>query len=255
MPPIPLLLQNDQILYDALLQTGALSGGDFPPREFLLWQTGLSEEELQLALERFCQQKILQPAAGGSYTAFAKPVFLHYHNFRSFGQMLEYPNGTITVDLLSAGPMETDSYTAEILRIPPKETIISIIRLYSRDGVPFAYEKYHVRYSLLKNTPKAEFQKSPVLHIVQNNLSPAPSAACPLIQSQYFSMMPSHGEDQKYLHLPPGGNILRIVGRVYHQELPICSFIVRADADQCFLKNQSSFHLDKKCRMLKKSLF
>ena len=59
--------------------------------------------------------------------------------------MLEYPNGTITVDLLSAGPMETDSYTAEILRIPPKETIISIIRLYSRDGVPFAYEKYHVR--------------------------------------------------------------------------------------------------------------
>lgn len=71
MPSIPLLLQNDQILYDALLQAGALSGGDFPPREFLLWQTGLSEEELQLALERFCQQKILQPAAGGSYTAFA----------------------------------------------------------------------------------------------------------------------------------------------------------------------------------------
>ena len=59
VPSIPLLLQNDQILYDALLQAGALSGGDFPPREFLLWQTSLSEEELQLALERFCQQKIL----------------------------------------------------------------------------------------------------------------------------------------------------------------------------------------------------
>lgn len=220
--------------------------GISPPENSFFGKLAFRKRSFSWLWNAFVSKKFCSRLAGGSYTAFAKPVFLHYHNFRSFGQMLEYPNGTITVDLLSAGPMETDSYTAEILRIPPKETIISIIRLYSRDGVPFAYEKYHVRYSLLKNTSKAEFQKSPVLHIVQNNLSPAPSAACPLVQSQYFSMMPSHGEDQKYLHLPPGGNILRIVGRVYHQELPICSFIVRADADQCFLKNQSSFHLDKK---------
>lgn len=237
MSSIPLLLQNDQILYDALAQLGVFSGGPFPSRERLVWETGLTPSAVTQALERFCQQKILQRESDGAYSASSKPLYLHYREFRSFGQMIECADGSIRVDLLSAGPVEADSYTAEILSIPPSETVTSILRLYSRDSVPFAYEEYNVLYPLLKNVPKAEFQKVSVLGIIRNNL---PSDSHELVQSQYLSIMPSYEKDQKYLHLPPGRDILRIIGRIYHEKQAICSFIIRADADQCALKSQSA---------------
>ncbi|MDD3193837.1 MAG: UTRA domain-containing protein [Oscillospiraceae bacterium] len=244
MSTIPLLLQNDQIVYDVLTQLGVLAGAAFPSMEQLAWKTGLTFQALAHTLERLCQQRILQRGDGGGYCAAAKPLYLHYHRFRSFSQMLEYPDGSITVDLLSADPVEADSYSAEILRIPEKEKVIRIIRLYSRDGIPFAYEKYDVLYPLLKNTSKAEFYKSPVLHIIQNNLplTAAPGAHS-LIQSQYLSMVPSRDLDQRYLHLPLGANILRIIGRAYHEGVPVCSFFIRADATQCSFKYQSKLPL------------
>ena len=104
MPSIPLLLQNDQILYDALLQAGALSGGDFPPENSFFGKLAFRKRSFSWLWNAFVSKKFCSRLAGDPYTAFAKPVFLHYHNFRSFGQMLEYPNGTITVDLLSALP-------------------------------------------------------------------------------------------------------------------------------------------------------
>ena len=70
MSSIPLLLQNDQVLYGALPQLDALSGQAFPSNEQLLWQTGLAEDALIQALERLCQQKILQKVPDGAYTVF-----------------------------------------------------------------------------------------------------------------------------------------------------------------------------------------
>ncbi|MGN0625508.1 MAG: UTRA domain-containing protein [Oscillospiraceae bacterium] len=244
METIPLLLRNDQLVYDVLAQLGALSGKAFPSKEQLLWQTGLPEDLLAQSLEHLCQQKILQRTSDGFYTAFsAKPIYLHYRSFRSFGQMLECPGGAVSTDLLSVGPIEASAYTSEVLRIPKKETVIRIVRLYSRDGIPFAYEEYDVLYALLKNTPKAQLQKTPVLHVIQNNLPPTSFPASPLlVQSQYFFMTSSNDKDQKYLHLPLGENILQIVGRAYHEEKPLCAFIVRADANQCFLKGVSTLH-------------
>lgn len=229
---VPLLLQNDQILYDALTQLGAFSGGRFPSWDELLWETGLSFHALAHSMERLCQSKILKKEPNGAYSVPPRPLYLHYREFRSFGQMIEYA-GSHRVDLLSAGPAEADAYTAEILSIPPKETITSILRLYSRDDSPFAYEEYNVLYPLVKNVPKAEFQKSSVFTVIQNNL---PSGSQELVQSQYFSMVPGYEKDQKYLQLPSGGNILRFIGRIYFENRPICSFVIRADADQCALK-------------------
>ena len=88
MSSIPLLLQNDHVLYGALAQLDALSGQAFPSKEQLLWQTGLAEDALIQALERLCQQKILQKVPDGAYTVFSRPLYLHYHNFHSFGQRL-----------------------------------------------------------------------------------------------------------------------------------------------------------------------
>ena len=88
MSSIPLLLQNDHVLYSALAQLGALSGQAFPSKEQLLWQTGLAEDALIQALERLCQQKILQKVPDGAYMVFSRPLYLHYHSFHSFGQRL-----------------------------------------------------------------------------------------------------------------------------------------------------------------------
>ena len=60
----------------------------FPSKEQLLWQTGLAEDALIQALVRLCQQKILQKVPDGAYTVFSRPLYLHYHSFRSFGQRL-----------------------------------------------------------------------------------------------------------------------------------------------------------------------
>ncbi len=239
MSSIPLLLQNDQILYDALERLGVFSGGPFPSKKRLIWETGLTSSAVTQALERFCQQSILKKESDCVYSVSPKPIYLHYREFRSFGQMIEYADGSIRVDLLFAGPVEADSYTAEILSIPPKETVTSILRLYSRDGVPFAYEEYNLLYPILKNVPKTQFQKVSVLSILQNNL---PSHSQGLVQSQYLSMVPSYERDQKYLQLPLGRDILRIIGRIYREERPICSFVIRADADQCALKSQSNLY-------------
>lgn len=236
MLSVPQLLQNNQILYDALNRLGAFSGGAFPSLEQLLEETGLVSSDTTQALDRLCQHKILQKSPDGGYSFFSCPLYLHYREFRSFGQMIECADGHIRTDLLSAGPAEADDYTAEILSIPPGEKIISILRLYCRDDVPFAYEEYAVLYPLLKNVPKAEFQKPSVLGIIQNNLPPHSQD---LVQSQYFSMMPSYEKDQKYLNLPAGKNILRIIGRIYCEQQPVCSFIIRADADQCVLKSHT----------------
>ncbi|MCI9406455.1 MAG: GntR family transcriptional regulator [Oscillospiraceae bacterium] len=238
MSVVPLLLQNDQLLYDALIHLGAFSGGRFPTQEELHWQTGLSAAAVSQALDRLCQSRILKKGPDGAYSVLPRPLYLHYREFRSFGQMLESAAGSLRVDLLFAGPAEADAYTAETLSIPPAETVIHILRLYSKDDIPFAYEEYDVLYPLLKNVPKAEFQKSSVLGILQNNLPPDSRE---LVQSQYFSMLPSREPDQRYLQLPPGESILRITGRIYWENQPICSFTIRADADQCALKSRRKF--------------
>ncbi len=235
-------LNNDQVLYTALSQCGALDGAPFPTKEQLCRLSGLSHSAVEKTLERFCRQKILFQTEDGHYSPVAHPIFLHYRSFRGFSQLLEYPEGTISVDLIFAGPVEADTYTAETLRVAPKDTVIRIVRLYSKDDTPFAYETYHVLYSLLRNTPKAEFQKSPVLHIVQNNLPPSTGAMAPsLIQSQYFSMVTSSEEDRHYLSLQPDSKALRIFGRAYYEGQTVSWFQIRADANQCVLKHTFNF--------------
>lgn len=88
MSSIPLLLQNDHVLYGALAQLDALSGQAFPSKEQLLWQTGLAEDALIQALERLCQQKILQKVPDGAYTVFKQAALFTLHRFCSFGQRL-----------------------------------------------------------------------------------------------------------------------------------------------------------------------
>ena len=60
-------LKNDQIVYDYLKQSGALSGEAVPALEQIAEQTGLDADTILATLERYCQQRLLQKDEQGWY--------------------------------------------------------------------------------------------------------------------------------------------------------------------------------------------
>lgn len=243
MSTIPEKLEEERLLYDALAQAGVLSGGQSPSLEKLMEMTGMKEKSIHDAIKRSCNQKLLQLDGSCGLMPPTRPVQIHYSGFRSFQQMLEYPEGSITAELVSAETIEADAGPAESLKIPNGEKIIQLRRIYYRDHRPFAHERYDVRYALLKNTPLTDMGKIPLLQIIQKNLPPTvDSLALPeLVQSQYFSLTHSSVREVEMLNLQIGAPVFYIGGRVYHQDTPLCSFTIRVDAQACAFKNQALY--------------
>ena len=63
-------LKNDQIVYDYLKQSGALSGEAVPALEQIAEQTGLDADTILATLERYCQQRLLQKDEQGWYRQY-----------------------------------------------------------------------------------------------------------------------------------------------------------------------------------------
>ena len=232
-------LKNDQMVYDYLKQSGALSGEAVPALEQIAEQTGLDADTVLATLERYCQQRLLQKDEQGWYRQYPQPLYIHYKSFRAFRQLLESADSSVSVELITAVPMEPDSYTSEVLHLKKGEKIIHILRLYTRGSVPFAYEEYDVLYDLLKNTPKADLDKYSILQAIEKNLPLAERPAQDsIVQSQYFNMMPVGEGDRKYLQMEDGESVIRIIGRGYFGENPVCSFQIRFNPALVFLKHQ-----------------
>lgn len=64
MPSIPLLLQNDQILYDALLQAGALSAGIFPPENSFFGKLAFRKRSFSWLWNAFVSKKFCSRLPG-----------------------------------------------------------------------------------------------------------------------------------------------------------------------------------------------
>ena len=58
MTSLALQLKNDQIIYDCLNRSGALSGDQVPPLKQLMQMSNLDADTVQHTLERFCQQRL-----------------------------------------------------------------------------------------------------------------------------------------------------------------------------------------------------
>ena len=239
MTSLALQLKNDQIIYDCLNRSGALSGDQVPPLKQLMQMSNLDADTVLHTLERFCQQRLLQPDEAGWFRQYPKPLFLHYKSFRAFRQLLESSDSAIGTELITAAPTEPDAYTKEVLHLSDGDRIIHILRLYTWGSVPFAYEKYDVLYDLLKNTPRSDLDKFSILQAVEKNLPLSENLGQEgIVQSQYFNMMPVIAEDKKYLQMRDDESVIRIIGRGYFAEKPIYSCQVRLNPSLCFLKHQ-----------------